>query len=110
MPYMAPSVTHQPELLLLHWMLETLHTPVSSILQHPIVNDPVPGPSSFTDRNAYRLFLRTVDSGHHSGCGCGNVRRRCGDRLECGLLKGDGCILPLFVEIGVFFRPPIWGR
>lgn len=56
MPYMAPSVTHQPELLLVHWMLDMLQSLISMILNHPLVLDPVPGQSSFTDNNAFWLF------------------------------------------------------
>lgn len=39
-------------------MLNTLQTLVTGILQHPIVNDPMPRQSSFTDQNVYRLFLQ----------------------------------------------------
>ena len=43
MPYMAPSATHQPELLLLHWMLCTITTLVDDLQHHPIN---CPGPHS----------------------------------------------------------------
>lgn len=34
LPYLAPSATHQPELLLLAWMLTILHTLVTGILHY----------------------------------------------------------------------------
>lgn len=44
LPYMSPSVTHQPELLLLQWMLRMLEglMCIESVLQHPLVLDPIP--------------------------------------------------------------------
>ena len=48
LPYLAPSATHQPELLLLAWMLSTLNTIVTGVQHHPLVSDPVLLPSSFT--------------------------------------------------------------
>ena len=56
LPYLAPSATHQPELLLLSWMIATLHTLVTDLQHHPILTDPIPDPSSFTDQQAYRLL------------------------------------------------------
>lgn len=61
MPYMAPSVTHQPELLLLHWMLDMLQSLISTILNHPLVLDPVPGQRTF---NASRLFVQLRNALH----------------------------------------------
>ena len=58
LPYLAPSATHQPELLLLSWMIATLNTIVADIQNHPLVTDPIPYPSSFTDQQAYRLYLQ----------------------------------------------------
>ena len=58
LPYLAPSATHQPELLLLSWMIATLHTLVADLQHHPILTDPIPHPSSFTDQQAYRLYLQ----------------------------------------------------
>ena len=40
--YSAPSATHQPELLLLSWMIATLNTIVTDIQNHPLVSDPSP--------------------------------------------------------------------
>ena len=48
MPYMAPSATHQPELLLLTWMLRTITTLVDDLQHHPLVHDPIPAMSTFT--------------------------------------------------------------
>ena len=53
MPYMAPSATHQPELLLLNWMLCTITTLVDDLQHHPIVQDPTPPMSSFINTPAY---------------------------------------------------------
>ena len=70
LPYLAPSATHQPELLLLSWMIATLRTLVTDLQNHPILTDPIPYPSSFTDQQAYRLYLNTgpehlAPPGHH---------------------------------------------
>ena len=59
MPYMTPSATHQPELLLLTWMLRTITSLVDDLQHHPIVHDPVPAMSSFTNTPAYRLLPTT---------------------------------------------------
>ena len=67
MPYLAPSATHQPELLLLAWMLSILSTLVAGIQHHPLVSDPVPHPSSFTDQHAYRLYLQFRNTLRHLG-------------------------------------------
>ena len=56
--HLAPSITHQPELLLLRWMFETFFTLVTRILEHPIAAGPVPDPSLFADNNAYQLFCQ----------------------------------------------------
>ena len=42
LPYLAPSATHQPELLLLSWMIATLDTIVTDLQNHPLVSDPIP--------------------------------------------------------------------
>ena len=57
LPFMSPSVTHQPELLLFQWMLHMLECLIESILQHPLVLDPTPSQQHFTDHNSYRLFV-----------------------------------------------------
>ena len=65
MPYMAPSVTHQPELLLLNWMISTITTLIEDLQHHPIVQDPIPPMSSFTNTPAYRLFLQLRNTLRH---------------------------------------------
>ena len=65
MPYLAPSVTHQPELLLLHWMINTISSLVEDLQHHPIVQDPIPPMSTFTNTPAYRLFLQTRNTLRH---------------------------------------------
>ena len=67
LPYLAPSATHQPELLLLAWMLSALNTIVTGVQHHPLVSDPVPLPSSFTDQHAYRLYLQFRNTLRHLG-------------------------------------------
>ena len=67
LPYLAPSATHQPELLLLSWMIATLNTIVTDIQNHPLVTDPIPHPSSFTDQQAYRLYLQLRNNLRHLG-------------------------------------------
>ena len=65
LPYLAPSATHQPELLLLSWMIATLHTLVTDLQHHPTLTDPIPYPSSFTDQQAYRLYLQLRNTLRH---------------------------------------------
>ena len=65
LPYLAPSATHQPELLLLSWMIATLRTLVTDLQNHPILTDPIPYPSSFTDQQAYRLYLQVRNTLRH---------------------------------------------
>ena len=65
MPYLAPSVTHQPELLLLHWLISTISSLVEDLQHHPIVQDPIPPMSTFTNTPAYRLFLQTRNTLRH---------------------------------------------
>ena len=65
MPYVAPSATHQPELLLLNWMLCTIATLIDDLQHHPIVQDPIPPMSSFINTPAYRLFLQLRNTLRH---------------------------------------------
>ena len=65
LPYLASSATHQPELLLLSWMIATLHTLVTDLQHHPILTDPIPYPSSFTDQQSYRLYLQLRNTLRH---------------------------------------------
>ena len=67
MPYLAPSATHQPELLLLAWMIATLHALVDSIQQHPLVSDPVPDQTFLTDRHSFRLYIQLRNALRHLG-------------------------------------------
>lgn len=55
---------HQPELLLLQWMLHMLEGLIESILQHPLVLDPIPSRQHFTDHNSYRLFVQFRNALH----------------------------------------------
>ena len=65
MPYMAPSATHQPELLLLHSMINTITSIIEDLQHHPIAQDPIPPMSSFTNTPAYRLFLQFRNTLRH---------------------------------------------
>ena len=65
LPYLAPSATHQPELLLLSWTIATLHTLVTDLQHHPILTDPIPYPSSFTDQQSDRLYLQLRNTLRH---------------------------------------------
>lgn len=67
LPYLAPSATHQPELLLLSWMIATLNTIVTDLQSHPLVTDPLPYPASFTDQQAYRLYIQIRNTLRHLG-------------------------------------------
>ena len=53
--HLAPSLTHQPELLLLHRLFDMMFALVTHILEHPMAAGPIPDPTMFVD-NAFRLF------------------------------------------------------
>ena len=46
-------------------MIATLHTLVTDLQHHPILTDPLPYPSSFTDQQAYRLYLQLRNTLRH---------------------------------------------
>ena len=48
-------------------MIATLNTIVTDIQNHPLVTDPIPYPSSFTDQQAYRLYLQLRNNLRHLG-------------------------------------------
>ena len=48
-------------------MIATLNTIVTDIQNHPLVSDPIPYPSSFTDQQAYRLYLQLRNTLCHLG-------------------------------------------
>ena len=54
--HLAPSLTHQPELLLLSRLFDILFVLVTHILEHPMADGPLPDPTMFVDDNAFRLF------------------------------------------------------
>ena len=56
--HLAPSHTHQPEILLLHKQFEILSLLVSQILEHPMAAAPVPDSTMFADYNAYCLYYQ----------------------------------------------------
>ena len=57
-PHLAPSVTHQPETLLMQALLDTLAAVVTQILNHPMIDSPVPDLNLFTDVDACRLYFQ----------------------------------------------------
>ena len=57
-----PPATHQPEL---HWLLHTITTLVDDLQHHPIVHDPIPPMSFFTNAPAYRLYLQLRNTLRH---------------------------------------------
>ena len=57
-PHLAPSITHQPETLLMQTLLDSLATVVTPILNHPMIDGPVPDHHLFTDVDAYRLYFQ----------------------------------------------------
>ena len=65
--HLAPSLTHQPEILLLHRLFDILFLLVTHILEHPMAGGPVPDTTMFVDHNAFCLFhqyhSRVVDLG-----------------------------------------------
>ena len=63
-PYLAPSATHQPELLLLSWMIATLNTIVTDIENQPLVSDPIP---LLLPSPTYRLYLQLRNTLRHLG-------------------------------------------
>ena len=54
--HLTPSITHQPELLLLSRMFDILFALVTHILEHPMADGPLPDTTMFVDDNAFRLF------------------------------------------------------
>ena len=54
--HLAPSLTHQPELLLLNRLFDILFALVTHILEHPKADGLLPDPTMFVDDNAFRLF------------------------------------------------------
>ena len=56
-------------------MLATLNTIVTGIQPHPLVSDPIPHPSSFTDQQAYRLYLQFRNTLRHLGTINADLRR-----------------------------------
>ena len=56
--HLAPSITHQPEPLLLSWMFDTLYMLVTRILGHPIAAGPMPDPNLCAGNNAHQLFYQ----------------------------------------------------
>ena len=48
-------------------MPATLNTIVTDLQHHPLVSDPIPYPSSFTDQQAYRLYLQLRNTLRHLG-------------------------------------------
>ena len=46
-------------------MIATLHTLVTDLQHHPILTDPIPYPSSFTDQQSYRLYLQLRNTLRH---------------------------------------------
>ena len=63
LPYLAPSATHQPELLLLASMLATLNTIVTDIQHRPVTPSHILLPSP-TNR-VYRLYLQLRNTLRH---------------------------------------------
>ena len=57
-PHLHPSATHQPETLLMQTLLDTLATIVTQILNHPMIDSPVPDHHLFNDGDAYRLYYQ----------------------------------------------------
>ena len=57
-PHLAPSITHQPETLLMQTLLDSLTTVVTQILNHPMIDGPAPDHHLFTDVDAYRLYFQ----------------------------------------------------
>ena len=54
--HLASSLTYQPEILLLHRLLDILSLLVTQILEHPMAGGPVPNTTMFVDRNAFCLY------------------------------------------------------
>ena len=61
-PHLTPSLTHQPELLLLQGLLDCLANVVNQILNHPTINSPIPDNTLFTDTDAFRLYFQYHES------------------------------------------------
>ena len=57
-PHLTPSLTHQPELLYMQGLLDSLANVVTQILNHPMIDSPVPDHTLFTDADAFRLYFQ----------------------------------------------------
>ena len=57
-PHLTPSLTHQPELLYMQDLLDSLANVVTQILNHPMIDSPVPDHTLFTDADAFRLYFQ----------------------------------------------------
>ena len=61
-PHLTPSLTHQPELLLAQGLLDCLANVVNQLLNHPMINSPIPDNTLFTDTDAFRLYFQYHES------------------------------------------------
>ena len=57
-PHLTPSLTHQPELLFTQSLLDSLANVVTQILNHPMIDSPIPDHTLFTDADAFRLYFQ----------------------------------------------------
>ena len=57
-PHLNPSLTHQPELLFMQSLLDSLANVVTQILNHPMIDSPVPDHTLFIDADAFRLYFQ----------------------------------------------------
>ena len=94
-------VTHQPELLLLHWMISTITSLVEDLQHHPIVQDPIPPMSTFTRLSCGLLVrppLQPRPNSIHDQAACSftshHSHTSCDDQKRTQLFSGF--LLPRF--------------
>ena len=61
-PHLTPSLTHQPELYLLHSLIDCLANVVNQLLKHPTINSPLPDNTLFADYETFRLYVQYHDT------------------------------------------------
>ena len=68
--HLAPSFTHQPEILYLHNLLDILFLLVTRLLEHLMTSGPVPSTTMFLDHKPYSVYYQyycsVVDLGRAS--------------------------------------------
>ena len=63
-PHLTPSLTHQPELLYMQGLLDSLANVVTQTLNHPMIDSPVPDHTLFTECRCLSALLSVPPECH----------------------------------------------